>query len=214
MRRRNPVKLMGRQRRLRYAGRKSLAIALIGLVAGGMVLADRMGLFGRPGRGGQDDLARYDGRTFRVVHVVDGDTLDVDEPDGPHRRTRIRLMGVDTPETVKPDTPVQRFGPEASAFAKQAALDRDVRLELDPREVRDKYGRLLAYVYLPDGRMLNRTLVQEGYGFADPRFPHRYDREFARLQNEAKAAGRGLWKDERQQDLPEYLQGRVKLPAR
>ena len=192
------------QRRLRYTGRKLLLLALMAAIAGGLALADRAGVFGRAR---PSDRERYDGKTFRVVHVVDGDTLDVDISDevAHHRTTRIRFWGVDTPETVKPNTPPQHYGKEASDFVKGVAGGVDVRLELDPLHTRDKYNRLLAYIYLPDGRMLNRVLVEEGYGYADPRFDHKYSHEFERLMNRARKAGRGLWKDLRPADLPEYL---------
>jgi micrococcal nuclease len=203
------VKLSPNQRRLRYAGRRVLLVLILAGVAAGLILADHFGVFGRKPL---PDIEKYDGRTFRVVHVVDGDTLDVDAPDGRHHRTRIRLWGVDTPETVKPNTPVQHFGQEAGAFAKSLTLDQVVRLELDRhRGTRDKYGRLLAYVWLPDGRMLNRVLVEEGYGYADPRFDHRYKSEFTRLQHQAKDAGRGLWKDVKPQDLPYYMKDKISL---
>ena len=183
---------------------------LVVAVAAALVQADRLGLFGQARVG---DFQKYDGKTFRVVHVVDGDTLDVAVRDGilgtPF--TRIRLWGVDTPETVRPDTPPQHFGPQASAFVKSAALDANVRLELDPSRTRDKYDRLLAYVYLPDGRMLNSVLVREGCGYADPRFSHKHKAEFKRLQRQAMKARRGLWKDVRRQDLPDYYK-KLKLP--
>ena len=170
---------------------------------------------GRPDRGLRalgSDLARYDGKTFRVVHSVDGDTLGIDEPDGWHRTTTIRFWGVDTPETVKPHTPVQHFGPEASAFTKKLTLGKDVRLGLVPGATRDKYHRLLAYIYLPDGRMLNRLLIEEGYGFSNPRYPHPYRDEFNDAMATAKRQAKGLWADEKPSDLPYYFQ--PKAPVR
>ena len=194
-------------RRLRHAGRKGLLFLLVAAVLVGVHVADRVGLFGHARN---QDHQKYDGNAFLVVRVVDGDTLDVDVPDEVRRTsaTRIRLWGVDTPETVDPrKSKPDHFGPEASAFTKGLANGQWVRLELDPVRTRDtpEYKRLLAYVHLPDGRMLNRVLVEEGYGYADPRYPHNYKREFDRLMKQAKAAGRGLWKDVRPQDLPYYL---------
>lgn len=203
-----PPKLSIFQHRMRYTGRKGLLALLVLAVLGGLGLADRQGWFGHAD---QPDLAKYEGKTCRVVHVSDGDTLDVDIPDGSHGHTRIRLWGVDTPESVKPNTPVQHFGREASDFTKKTAMDQMVRLELNPVRTRDKYGRLLAYVYLPDGRMLNRVLVEEGYGYADPRFDHKYKTEFRHLQAQAKSARLGLWKDIKPADLPDYYRD-MKLP--
>jgi micrococcal nuclease len=196
-------RLTADQRRARYAARKVLALVAVSAAALALIVADTLGLFGRARVA---DLQKYDGKTFRVVKVVDGDTLDVDAPDGEYPHTRIRLWGVDTPETVRPNTPPQHFGLEASDFTRRQALDANARLELDPSpdKQRDKYGRLLAYVHLPDGRMLNRVLVEEGYGYADERFPHRYSAEFKRLEAQARKAGKGLWKDLKPEDLPDY----------
>src|SRR5438094_8850230 len=77
-----------------------------------------------------------------VTHVIDGDTVDIA---GGGRHQRVRLLGVDTPETVDPRRPVGCFGPQAAAFTRARLQGRRVRLEFD-RQVRDKYGRLLAYV--------------------------------------------------------------------
>lgn len=185
-----------------------LALALAAVVGG-----DRAGLFGRART---PDRQKYHDQTFRVVHVVDGDTIDVDVPDGPHRRTRIRLWGVDTPETKKPDTTTQHYGPEAAEFAASltmpAGQPATVRLELESgRDSRDKYRRLLAFVYLPDGRLLNRVLVEEGYAYADPRYEHHLKSEFQRLQTAARKAGLGLWGRARNEDLPYYYRDRLKL---
>jgi micrococcal nuclease len=202
-------KLTPAQRRLRYATRSiATAIALAAAVAGA-VLADRAGLWSRPSG---PDWDQYEGKSFRVINVVDGDTLDVDAIDGTHAHTRIRLIGVDTPETKKPDTPVQHFGPQAAAFTKELTLGKDVTLRLERSRTRDKYERLLAYVYLPDETMLNSQLVAQGYGYADPRFRHTHDKEFARLQKSAMSARLGLWKDVTRDDLPYYYRDTLKLP--
>ena len=157
----------------------------------------------------------YDGKTFAVVRVIDGDTLDVDRPDGDYPQTRVRLWGVDTPETKKPETPVQHFGPEATAFTRGLCDGMKVRLELEPRRQRDNHGRLLAWVYLPDGRLLNRLLVAQGYAYADPRYQHHLYRELRRLQALARKAKRGLWKDVREKDLPYYYcQGKHRIELR
>jgi micrococcal nuclease len=126
-----------------------------------------------------------------VVRVVDGDTILV-ALDG--RRERVRYIGVDTPETVKPDTPVQCFGQRASAY-NHALLDgRSVRLVGDA-EARDRYGRLLAYVYRAgDGLFVNAALVRGGYATTltiPPNVAHAD--ELAALAGEARRAGRGLW---------------------
>ena len=98
----------------------------------------------------------------RVQRVVDGDTFLLD--DG----TRVRLQGVDAPESVKPDHPVEPFGREASRFAKRFLAPGVVRLEFDG-ELYDRHGRLLAYVWCGD-RMLNEELLREGLARSEPWF--------------------------------------------
>ncbi len=126
-----------------------------------------------------------------VVEVVDGDTVDVLVGTATER---VRLIGVDTPETKHPDRPVECYGPEASAYtAGLLPPGTGVRLVMDV-EARDAYGRLLAYVYLVDGRLVNGLLVQEGYARTlsiPPNTAHAV--EFAALEVEAQEAGRGLW---------------------
>jgi micrococcal nuclease len=124
--------------------------------------------------------------TRLCVRAVDGDTLVLDGGE------RVRLIGVDTPETVDPRRPVQYFGKEASAFTHRMAQGRSVRLEYD-QDTRDRYGRTLAYVYLENGTFLNAEIIRQGYGHAYTRFPFRYQAEFLALEREARAQGRGLW---------------------
>ncbi len=202
-------KLTIRQRRKRYAVRRLTPFTLLAIIISGLVFADHIGLFGYADR---PDMEKYDGRSFRVVNVVDGDTLYIDIRDGKYDTTRVRLWGVDTPETVKPDTPPQHFGPEASEFLNKLCLGKTVTLRLDPASTRDKYHRLLAYVVLDDGRMLNRVLLEQGYAYADPRYPHSLKKEFSELQKQAKAARVGLWKDVTNADLPHYYRDKLRLP--
>ena len=122
----------------------------------------------------------------RVERVVDGDTIIV------HDVGRVRLIGVDTPESVDPRRPVEFFGKEASAFTKRLLEGKRVRLEHD-WERTDRYGRTLAYVYLPDGTFANAEIVRQGYGHAYTRFPFKDLDRFRQLEREARQAGRGLW---------------------
>jgi micrococcal nuclease len=131
--------------------------------------------------------------TGTVVRVVDGDTIIVRGPGG--RIEDVRLIGIDTPETVDPRRPVGCFGPEASAYAKHLLTGRRVVLRYD-RETNDRYGRFLAYVWLP-GRpadFVNAQLVELGYARAYP-FPPNTAHEalFAALERRAALGGRGLW---------------------
>lgn len=127
----------------------------------------------------------------RVVRVVDGDTLEVELDTG---RERVRLLGIDTPETVHPTKPVECFGPEASSRMKELAPPgTQVRLERDA-ELRDRFGRLLAHAYLPDGTFINQSMVAEGFAttlFIDPNRAHR--QALLAAEAEARSQGRGLW---------------------
>jgi micrococcal nuclease len=128
---------------------------------------------------------------YAVDHDVDGDTIVV-LMDG--KKETVRFIGVDTPETHKPNTPVQCFGPNAAAFMKDEVTGKSVRLEVDAQsDNRDKYGRLLRYVYLPDGTLLNKSLVANGYGFAMTGFPFTKMQEFTQAGQTAKAQKSGLW---------------------
>lgn len=134
----------------------------------------------------------------RVVKVVDGDTIDV-EVDG--EIERVRLIGVDTPETVHPFKALEHFGKEASQFTKSQLEGREVRLEYDLSK-RGKYGRLLAYVWLGE-KHFNAELVKKGYAFAYLRYPFQYREDFRRFELEAQQAGEGLWKSDEIQKIRE-----------
>jgi micrococcal nuclease len=124
-----------------------------------------------------------------VVRVIDGDTILLE------RLGRVRLIGIDTPETVDPRRPVERFGKEASDFTRQLLAGKRVRVEYDgPRK--DAYNRTLAYIFLLDGTFVNAEIVRQGYGFAYTRFPFKHLDEFRRYERDARDHHRGLWADE------------------
>lgn len=127
----------------------------------------------------------------RVEKVVDGDTVEVSLSTG---RERVRLLGIDTPETVHPTKPVECFGPEASArLAELAPVGSELRIERDV-ELRDRYGRLLAYLWTPDGTFINRSMVADGYAMTLPIDPNRAHRgTLAEAESSARRAGAGLW---------------------
>ena len=105
----------------------------------------------------------------------------------------MRLIGVDTPETKHPRKPVQYFGKEASMFTANMVEGKKVRLEVDQNQ-RDRYKRLLAYVYLEDGTLLNAEIIKQGYGHTYTKFPFKYMHEFRQYEREARLMKRGLWK--------------------
>jgi micrococcal nuclease len=128
---------------------------------------------------------------YRVASFEDGDTITVDMNG---TEERIRMIGVDTPETQDPRKPVQCFGKAASNFTKNLIGDNPVRLEADSQsDNRDRYNRLLRYVYIPDGRLVQAEIIREGYGFAYTSFPFELSEEFKSLQSQARAENRGLW---------------------
>jgi len=129
--------------------------------------------------------------TAPVVRVVDGDTIRVGLPSG---EEPVRYIGIDTPESVKPGAPVECFAKRASAYNERLVAGEKVRLVYDI-ERRDRYGRLLAYVYRArDGLFVNAELVRRGYATAvtfPPNVAH--ERELRRLARRARMSGRGLW---------------------
>lgn len=130
---------------------------------------------------------------YAIDHYIDGDTIAVNMNG---RVEEIRFIGVDTPETHKPNTSVQCYGPAAAVYTKQriSSAGNKVRLSSDPDSTnRDRYDRLLRYVYLPDGTLLEEALIRNGYGFYYPYFPFTKSAQFAADQRAAQAAHKGLW---------------------
>jgi micrococcal nuclease len=126
-----------------------------------------------------------------VVRTIDGDTIVVRLAG--HEET-VRFIGMDTPETHDPRKAVQCFGATAAAETHKLLSGKSVRLEGDPEDSdRDKYHRLLRYIYLPDGTMVNQYLVQHGYAFAYVIFANSKLAQFKAWQTQAQAAKRGLW---------------------
>jgi micrococcal nuclease len=137
-------------------------------------------------RAGKRDSARM---SALVIKTVDGDTIDVRIDD---KVERVRIIGADTPETKDPRRPVQCFGPEASAHTKNRLLNKKVSLELDA-DPRDRYGRLLAYVYI-DGERYEDELLRLGLArllIIAPNDEH--GRALAKAELDAKKHKRGLW---------------------
>ena len=128
---------------------------------------------------------------YHVVEFVDGDTIKVDMNG---TTETLRFIGVDTPEKHDPRKAVQCFGVAAAAFTKNLIGKNDIRLEADPLNTnRDRYNRLLRYIYLPDGRLVNAEIIKQGYGFAYTGFPFTKSDEFIQYQKEAREGNRGLW---------------------
>jgi len=130
---------------------------------------------------------------YNISRFVDGDTIVVNM-NGKYET--IRFVGIDTPETHKPNTPVQCYGPAAAAATKNliSHAGSKVRLGSDPESTnRDRYDRLLRYVYLPDGTLVNKWLIENGDAFYYPYFPFTKSAEFKQAEDKAIAAHKGLW---------------------
>jgi micrococcal nuclease len=160
--------------------RRSLLLLAVSLVALAVAWSSRGG-----------DAAPAGDRIGRVTRVVDGDTIVVALGG---RSERVRYIGIDTPESVKPDTPVQCFAHRAAAENARLVGRERVRLVLDV-EARDRFGRLLAYVYRArDGLFVNAALVRGGFARTLTIPPNvRFAARFRDLAARARRAGRGLW---------------------
>ncbi len=134
------------------------------------------------------------GTYYEVTKVTDGDTIHILMN---NKDEKVRLIGINTPETVDPRRKVECFGKEASKRMKELASGEIVRLEYDESQnIRDAYDRILAYVYLEDGQMINRKMIAEGYAYEYTYLkPYKYQTEFRELQSLARNSGRGLWAD-------------------
>ena len=127
-------------------------------------------------------------QVFAVTRVVDGDTVVLES------LGTVRLIGIDTPQTVDPREPVQAFGLEASAALRAMLTGKQVRIEYDQQRT-DKYRRTLGYLYLLDGTFVNREMVRQGFAHAYLTYPFRFMDDFRAAEREAREAGRGLWGD-------------------
>ena len=128
---------------------------------------------------------------YTVTRFTDGDTITIDMNG---KAEKIRFIGVDTPETHKPNTPVQCFGPQAATRTKELLTNQKIRLVSDSLTTnRDRYDRLLRYVYLTDGTNVNKKLIEEGYGFYYPYFPFTKSNEFSVSQQNAIGKKTGIW---------------------
>lgn len=175
---------MSRSYRLTRRRKITLISALLALV---IILGQHFGWLSKAG----ENLEKNQPGLYTVTGFSDGDTITIDMNG---KKEKIRFIGVDTPETHKPNAPVQCYGPAASAFTKNFIGKDKVRLESDPLSTnRDRYDRLLRYVYLQDGTLVNLRLIEDGYGFYYPYFPFHKSDQFAAAQEKAKASSRGVW---------------------
>ena len=135
---------------------------------------------------------------YKVLKVIDGDTVKLDYNG---KETNFRLIGIDTPETVSLNKPVEAYGKKAAEFTRNMLLGESVYLRFDVQQI-DLYGRQLAYLYrAPDGLFVNLEIVRQGYGRPYTRFPFKHVELFRHYGNRARAAGKGLYRG----DVPTQL---------
>lgn len=172
-----------------------IVIAIIVLVTGGIVYFKEKKAGAIQGKYAEDIKA---GVLYRVISVLDGDTI-ITNVSG--QEVTLRIIGIDTPEVVDPRKPVQCFGPEASAKAKELLFGKEIYIEKDAiKEATtgsyDKYGRVLGYVHLSDGSLYNQYMIENGYAreYTFNTEKYKYQKEFKALQATAKKGKVGLWK--------------------
>lgn len=190
---------MKRRRRrrspLRFSRRRWPATLIVVIVLIVLIIADRRGwlLVEKP-----DEWSRYEGHSFALARVIDGDTIEIDAYDAHQRRptTRVRLWGIDCPEVAHPGKPASEpWGDEATEYMTSLLNGGAITLRLEAHRVRDVYDRLLAHLDLPDGRRVNVLLLEAGLAEADDRWPHRELARYESAERAAKAAERGIWSD-------------------
>ncbi|MBI4101209.1 thermonuclease family protein [Candidatus Microgenomates bacterium] len=175
---RQPLGLTSRRKKILFA--LSVAV-LLSLGGAGYATNDRLANY----------LQQNQPGSHSVIEVNDGDTITVNING---KAERVRLIGIDTPELHHPEKPVQCFAEAARGFASNLINGNRVRLEADPEDDnRDLYGRLLRYVYLPDGTLLNAEIIKQGYGFAYTHFPFVKLEEFRTYETQAREQALGLW---------------------
>ncbi|MDK7282632.1 thermonuclease NucI [Staphylococcus pettenkoferi] len=171
--------------------KKSLTVIIVAIVIIGVLAFQYINHTGPFKQSGSDSEAPENTEKVHVERVVDGDTFVAS--DAHHKRLKVRLIGMDTPETVKPNTPVQPYGKEASNYSKKHLNQEDVYLEYD-KEREDRYGRTLAYVWLDQHTMFNKELVEKGLAREKYFAPNgKYRDVFKRAERQAKKEQRNIW---------------------
>jgi micrococcal nuclease len=190
------AQLIRRRRRMWWS-----AVSLLCLL-GATSLLDHRGAFKYRG----DDWANFDHQECVVTAVADGDTLTLRQAGG-GAETKVRLLGIDAPERHDKGTGKPAYWSDrASAYLKARANGKSLIVRLEPTQTRDKYGRLLAYVFVGDNENLNLSIVRDGQAYADRRFRHTMRSQFEQAENEARTKGRGLWKEVTEAQMPQWRQ--------
>ena len=145
------------------------------------------------------------GQQALVERVIDGDTIVVKQADG--HEEHVRLLGIDAPEVIHPGEPADMYyGPEARAYLKKRLEGQTVTLKTDEPQSRDRYQRLLAYVYLNDTENVNQTEVKDGMAYVDRRFKCSLRPQLEQTETAARTKKVGLWKGVTKKDMPPWRQ--------
>jgi micrococcal nuclease len=177
---------------------RSVSLGFVLLLLLSLIL-DRAGVFGYRG----DDGARFDRHEALVTRVVDGDTIHIRTSEGVE--ATVRLIGVDAPEMNSHNNrPPDHYAEQATKYARARLDGKTIRLRLDDPQTRDRYGRLLAYVYLNESDNFNLDLIHDGEAYAYRRYPHTFSAQFETAENEARKKRRGLWNDVTESQMPEW----------
>ena len=165
----------------------AISLFVVGLIYCASISLNNSAFINKEGSfNSQDDIL------YRVIRVIDGDTVIIKIG---NKAETVRLIGINTPETVDSRRPVECFGIEASIKAKEILSGESVRLEEDKLAgKRDKYGRLLKYIFLENGTNFNEMMIREGYAYEYTYdLPYKYQSEFRQAEKEAKEMKKGLW---------------------
>ncbi|HEX8322274.1 MAG TPA: thermonuclease family protein [Tepidisphaeraceae bacterium] len=150
------------------------------------------------------DPSKWDGQSVIVRRVVDGDTIVVDGPG--MENEHVRLRGVDAPEVAHGGQPDMHFGPQAKQYLAGRLTGKPITLKFDGTEKRDRYQRLLGYVYLDETDCVNVALVRDGMAYVDRRFKTMLQSQLEQSETQARNKGVGLWKDVTTEQQPPWRQ--------
>jgi micrococcal nuclease len=182
------------QRTLRFRRGSSIAaIALLGMLVLSACLSHRSA---------PPNARNIAGQSVHVVRVIDGDTIVIRDNVG--KQEHVRLRGIDAPEMAHDDRPADYWSSQATESLRQRVDQRDVVLQIDGTETRDRFGRILAFVYVADNDCVNMDLVRDGHVYADRRFTSFMRSQLEQAETDARKRGRGLWKDEKVEQMPAW----------
>jgi micrococcal nuclease len=174
-------------------GSSIAAIALLGMLVLSACLSHRAA---------PPDARNVAGQSVKVVRVIDGDTIVIRDASG--KTEHVRLRGIDAPELAHDDRPADYWSSQATESLRQRVDHRDVILQIDGTETRDRFGRILAFVYVADSDCVNMDLVRDGQVYADRRFTSFMRSQLEQAETEARKKGRGLWKDVKPEQMPAW----------